>query len=229
MDYENLRKYQRMERNNSKLTEVDDNFYSDLSLFIDELKRKYEMTNSQQDLKALENTLKVARDIFERREQKILMKALRCIKSDGIEEDNIVQMETQLFKNLKRSLQSNRSIFEGVLLGNSVLKTSRPETEPEKILEEKLEAIDNSVQTSTSVTSTSAEKTSPEPVDTLEADGKSKEGEDLNNVLVRILKKVPKFVSSDLKEYGPFDTNEIKKLPHHEAELLSKKEFVEII
>ena len=148
MDYENLRRYQRMERNNSKLTELDDNFYSDLSLFIDELKRKYEMTNSQQDLKALENTLRVSRDIFERREQKILMKSLRCIKSDEIEEDNIVQMEAQLFKNLKRALQSNRSIFEGVLLGNSVLKTSRPEPEDsKKILEEKLEAVSNSTQT----------------------------------------------------------------------------------
>lgn len=223
MIYEDLRKYQRMERNNSKLTEVDDNFYSDLSLFIDELKRKYEMTNSQQDLKALENTLRVSRDIFERREQKILMKSLRCIKSDEIAEDNIVQMEDQLFKNLKRALQSNRRIFEGVLVGNSVLKTSNSEPEPEKILEEKIEAVSEPLQTS----ETPAEKPSPESI--VETDGKSSEGEDLNNVLVRILKKVPKFVSSNLKEYGPFDTNEIKKLPNNEAELLSKKKFVEII
>lgn len=223
MIYEDLRKYQRMERNNSKLTEVDDNFYSDLSLFIDELKRKYEMTNSQQDLKALENTLRVSRDIFERREQKILMKSLRCIKSDEIAEDNIVQMEDQLFKNLKRALQSNRRIFEGVLVGNSVLKTSNSEPEPEKILEEKIEAVSEPLQTS----ETPAEKPSPESM--IETDGKSSKGEDLNNVLVRILKKVPKFVSSNLKEYGPFDTNEIKKLPNNEAELLSKKKFVEII
>jgi hypothetical protein len=53
--------------------------------------------------------------------------------------------------------------------------------------------------------------------------------EDLNTVLVRILKNIPKFVSSDMQEYGPFAANEIKKLPKKEAELLSKKQFVEMI
>jgi hypothetical protein len=56
-----------------------------------------------------------------------------------------------------------------------------------------------------------------------------KESEDLNIVMVRILKKVPKFISGDLKEYGPFETSAIVKLPRREADLLSNRNFVEIV
>ena len=48
-------------------------------------------------------------------------------------------------------------------------------------------------------------------------------------VLVRILKDVPKFVSPEMKEIGPFEANEIKRLPEKEATFLSDNKFAERI
>lgn len=70
MNYEDLRKYQRMERNASNLAEVDKEFFTKLSVLIKDHKEKYEQTKSIEDLKTLENIIKIARDIFERREQR---------------------------------------------------------------------------------------------------------------------------------------------------------------
>ena len=90
MNYEDLRKYQRMERNAPNLVEIDDKFYSKLLSLIKEHKEKYDKTRAIEDLKTLENILKIARDVFERREQKILLKSLRCTRSNELEENNVV-------------------------------------------------------------------------------------------------------------------------------------------
>ena len=56
----------------------------------------------------------------------------------------------------------------------------------------------------------------------------SKESEDLNMVLVRILKNLPEFVSETGK-LGPFESNQIVRLPEKEAQLLVEKKFAEPI
>ena len=56
-----------------------------------------------------------------------------------------------------------------------------------------------------------------------------KAAEDLNTLVVRIIKRVPKFVSADMKEFGPFEASDIVKLPRKEAELLSNRNFAEFI
>ena len=96
-------------------------------------------------------------------------------------------------------MKENRLEFERVLLTES---TALSKEITEEILEEKIEKIE---------------------------DEKTVETEDLNTVLVRMLKTIPKFVSSDLKEYGPYEASEIKKLPKKEAELLHTKGFVELL
>lgn len=201
MNYEDLRKYQRMERNASNLAEVDKEFFTKLSVLIKDHKEKYEQTKSIEDLKTLENIIKIARDIFERREQKILMKALRCVRSNEMEENNIVQSEKITFEDLKKILKQGRVDFERLLVGETVVSFNRNDTE--MMLQEKIGKIENSFEET--------------------------KAEDLNTVLVRIVKNIPKFVSSDLVEYGPYEANEIKKIPKKEAELLSKKNFIEII
>ncbi len=197
MNYEDLRKFQRMERNAPHLAELDKNFYSQLIELIKEHKKNYERSKSMDDLKVLENIFKISKDIFERREQKILMKSLRCVKTGETEDDRIIEMEKELFDDLKLALKENRTGFESILTGDTVPMSAK---DTKAMLEQKLESINgNSIP------------------------------EDLNTVLVRILKNIPKFVSSDMQEYGPFAVSEMKKLPKKEAELLSKKQFVEII
>ena len=47
--------------------------------------------------------------------------------------------------------------------------------------------------------------------------------------LVRFIQAVPKFVTEDLKEYGPFEEEYIASLPNKVADLLIKNEKVELV
>ena len=196
MDYETLRKYQRMERNSSNLAEISPSFYSELSSLIREYSSKYETTRSLDDSKSVDNIRKIAQDIFERREQKIILKALRCVRNHELKENNVTENEKALIEGIEASLKENREDFGKILAGETVIA--------EKIM--------------TDVLDEKIEKMQETP---------SSEG--LNMVLVRIIKNIPKFVSSDMTELGPFEANEIKRLPQKEAILLSEKQFAELI
>jgi DNA replication initiation complex subunit (GINS family) len=193
--YEDIRRHQRMERNTPNLASVDGEFYTELAEFVQECRGEYSTSSSSEDLRNLENTLKIARDVFERREQKLLMKSLQCVRTGEPADGVLPKRECELLDALMKILRENRQEFERALQGR---------TEPAK-----------QVQHINDIPKINSESTETR--------------EDLNNVLVRILKKIPKFVSADLKEYGPYDSNEIVKLPLREVELLSSKNFIEVI
>jgi DNA replication initiation complex subunit (GINS family) len=185
MNYEDLRRFQRMERNSTKLAQIDKDFYLKLS----ELTRYYK-TKAHEDSehsKSFENILKVSRDIFERREQKILMKALRFVRSGETEQNALTAEEKKFFDSTVDALKNSRNDFEKALIG-------------EKALLPKIDDIPALLEPETS-----------------------------DIILVRTVKKLPRFVSFDLKEYGPFDANEVIRLPKKETELLINRKLVEII
>ena len=194
MNYEDLRRFQRMERNSSKLGDLPRNFYDELSQLLVTQKSKCKEGQAE-EAKIFENMIKTARDIFDRREQKILMKAMRFVRTNETDKDSITDEEKALFERLSEDLKKSRQEFEMLLLGNGKPKN--------------LEKIQN--------------------INDIPSINNGHAGEDLNIVMVRILKKVPKFVSGDLKEYGPFEANSIVKLPKKEADLLSNRNFIEFI
>jgi len=202
MDYENLRKFQRIERNSSKLTAVGDEFYNELADLINSAKKDYNTSGSTNDLRQLENILKVARDIFERREQKLIMKALRCTRTNEVKEDCFANGEKDVFDCMMASLKGRREYFDNVLMGEKTVSQAKIDKQKEAILSEKIPSVG------------SVEEKKPEQAVA-------------SNVLVRIVRNVPKFVSSDLKEYGPFECKDVVKLPNQEADLLFKRGFVE--
>lgn len=183
-----------MERNSSKLGDLPRNFYDELSQLLVTQKSKCKEGQAE-EAKIFENTVKTARDIFDRREQKMLMKAMRFVRTNETDKDSITDEEKALFERLSEDLKKSRQEFEMLLLGNGKPKN--------------LEKIQN--------------------INDIPSINNGHAGEDLNIVMVRILKKVPKFVSGDLKEYGPFEANSIVKLPKKEADLLSNRNFIEFI
>jgi DNA replication initiation complex subunit (GINS family) len=194
MNYEDLRRFQRMERNSSKLGELPRSFYDELCQLL--LSQKAKCKEGQaEETKVFENMVKTARDVFDRREQKILTKAMRFARTNETEKDVITDEEKSLFEKLSEDLKKSRQDFEMLLIGNGKARN--------------LEKIQN--------------------INDIPTINNGQTGEDLNIVMVRILKKVPKFVSGDLKEYGPFEANSIVKLPRKEADLLSNRSFIELV
>lgn len=47
--------------------------------------------------------------------------------------------------------------------------------------------------------------------------------------IIRVIRRIPKFIASDLTEYGGFEPNEVVKMPDREADLLIKKQFATLI
>jgi DNA replication initiation complex subunit (GINS family) len=202
MDYENLRRIQRAERDKPELSHLDEGFYKDMFASTREARAKYKESGSIEDLKRFENLLKSARDIFERREQKIIMKVVRAAHTgDTVAESKLAGDEKALFESVFELMKKNKLEFEAELAG-----------EAEKRPTEEAKAIQNI-----------------KDIPAMSNGSEEKKGEDLNTVLVRIIKKVPRFVAGDMAEWGPFETNEIVRLPKKEAELLSNRSFVEII
>jgi DNA replication initiation complex subunit (GINS family) len=197
MNYEDLRRYQRLERNSSKLSELNGSFYADLAQLISDCKNKCKETNSVEDIRIFENITKSARDIFERREQKLVMRAVRCARTKETDKDFLADEEKAFFERLSEELKKNRREFEMLLMGDSTRAAQKIQNIND------IPAISNGQAAAAS--------------------------EDLNTVMVRILKKVPKFVSGDLKEYGPYEANSLAKLPKKEADLLSNRNFIEFV
>lgn len=178
-----------MERNSAKLADITDGFYQELRQLVGECRSKYESTHSPEDLRALENVIKMSRDIFERREQKLSMKALRFIRT-GEDDAKLVGGERKVFDSLVSSMRQFREEFDGSLVGAAPkphAATPQPAAQPQQ----------------------------------------PAENNGFSETLIRIVKNIPKFVSSDMREYGPFEANAIVKLPKKEAELLLTRQFAE--
>ena len=182
MSFEHIREIQRREKNSSRLSEVEPSFYKDLAAYIKESTASCKASGN--GFRELENTVKLAREVFEKREQKIVMKALRSVRTKEYDEELMTEEEKALFKTLVEAIRTNRTVFDGVMLGDYKFNM---------------------------------------PKDTLIKENGNKV------VLARVRREIPVFVGSDTKEYGPYKTGDVVKLPRAEADLLSKQDLVEIM
>ncbi len=198
MDYETLRRLQRTERNNADLASLPEDFYTQLAEYINSLVKEYKRTGSPQDIMKLENVIKISKDIFQRRSQKMLLHALRTLKENSNSAPELVEIEKKCYRDIVSSLEEMNGEFEKVLTGERPVLGTEAAEEASKALE-KIEEIG-------------------EPAG---------EEQTLNSVLVRILQNVPKFVSSDMQEYGPFQPRDLVRLPEKEARLLIERGFAE--
>ncbi len=190
MDYETLRNVQRAEKNKSRLSEIPENFYEELRELIRNSMKKYEETRDLGDLRNFENIVRVARDVFYTRQQKIIMKAYRNVRTQEFDDNGMVSEEKEFYQALVDIIQKNAEFFESMVVNGE-------------------------------------EKCSAEDIQ--DVSEKELVKKDLNIVMVRILKDIPRFVGSDLNEYGPYEPNQIVKLPKKEAEFLVSKNLAEVI
>ncbi|RMF05510.1 hypothetical protein D6764_04570 [Candidatus Woesearchaeota archaeon] len=205
--YDTLVDISRRERNKPELQKLDNTFYSDVLKYLaekkkilDEIKAKSGAFDSQEQkaLFQINNAKKLVRDIYERRERKIIAMALNRSRtgSDIIDTSTLLDDEKKLYEELVSVLDRFR---KGVL--NNVLSMKKPvlrEEKPSKPAQEE---------------ETKSQKE--------EQDSREEPSEDY--VLVRFLHAVPRFVGTDLSAYGPFEEEDIAKLPKDVARVLISK------
>lgn len=121
LDYDELRRIHRLEKNTSKLVEVDDDFISSLESFVEEEKKKYldSLKNfSSSQAREFTNLKRIIDDIFQMREKKILNKALISAHTKEYDDNNMSNEEKETFKKIYKILVNHREIFSS-LFGES--------------------------------------------------------------------------------------------------------------
>lgn len=143
INYRTLRKIQQMEKNSPVLTELKPDFYNVLLEYLKNLDNRLdrETTTQKQILlkDEIQNTKKIATNIYEQREKKILLAAISKARGGNPDLKNMIDVEKNLFDPvLNLMLDSRKKIIEIKTKENKSNDTKTVEPEEEKT-EEKQE------------------------------------------------------------------------------------------
>lgn len=211
--YETIFEILRKERNHEDLQKLNDDFFEELKKYIEEkskaLNEKPRLDqfiegheNEQQAIRIqLQNIKKIAKDIFDRREHKIIEMAINKAKtgSNIVDTSSLLPEEKVFFDEQIELISGYRArLLEPTLTGQ---KPSNTVKEAAKIEPEK-----------------------PKELNTAPSEINNKAFKKVN-----ILEEVPKFVGIDLEIYGPFKASEEVELNQEIAEMLVKTNKAKIV
>ena len=117
LDYDQLRKIYRLEKNSSRLAEVDEDFFDSLQDFFDVQKKEY--LHSLNDLssskaKSFSNLRKIVGEIFSMREKKLLNKALIASRTGEFENEQMALQEAETLKQLLAVLNKHQRLLDQI-------------------------------------------------------------------------------------------------------------------
>src|SRR3989344_3187624 len=117
LNYDEIRRIHRLEKNSSKLVEVDLEFYSELRDFLGGEKQEY--FDSLKDLSSTKardftNLKKMVEEIFAMREKKLLNKVLVASRTGDRGEEHMASQEKRLFGELLVLLEKHNRLLNGI-------------------------------------------------------------------------------------------------------------------
>lgn len=218
--YETLFEMLRRERERLELQKLENSFFDDVASYLKEKQGLADGKGPQQELftkeegiktgKQLTNVKRILRELYEKREKKIINMALdkSRTKSDLMDTSTLLDPEKSLFESLAKTLDSCR---ENVLLR---MLSAEPVG---KIGGRKGEAAG------------AAENAFKEASALIPDEGSVRAAPEKSTKLIRFKHAVPKFVGLEGEELGPFDEEDMASLPKEIANVLINKERAEEI
>jgi DNA replication initiation complex subunit (GINS family) len=219
----------RYEKNKEDLQPLDKEFYIRIVEYLkskDEILLNAHTSTTERELTRIQlnNIKKILRELYDRREKKIINLALYRIKTDSemMNAENMLDEETALFESIYTVLSEYKS-----MIIDNVLLHIKPSIHAIKGID--VPSINGS-QVVNSYTTESHNVTSNNSNDVSKNDSNEESDEDLDKVKsVRFVKPVPKFLGPNLETYGPFEEQDIASLPGLIAKILIRKERAEEI
>ncbi len=130
LDYDKLRQIYRLEKNTSRLVDIDEDFYDSLTLFIQGEKKKYLASLkefSPAKARTFANVKKIVEEIFSLREKKLLMRALLASRTGEESKERLAAQEKKTFKELLAVLNKHRdSLLQAFEPGKGKLDELKP-------------------------------------------------------------------------------------------------------
>ena len=232
--YETLFELLKREKDTTDLQKLEPNFFNN---FVDYLNEKKKILGKDDSLfsydekkkveKQIDNAKRIIKEIYERREKKILNIALikSRTKSNVIDTSSLLENEKRFFEGAVEVLDVFRkdvidNIINGKQASEIMEKKEANETnnEGELLENQRCKKIKDFRHTENS-----------ENFPVFSAPTVLDKEEPNNTRLGRFLNSVPKFVGKELEEYGPFAEEDIANLPVEIAEVLINKGKVEEI
>lgn len=135
--YEHLFDFLRRERSREEIQELDDDFYKQANSFLEQqaaaLKEADPLSNSSDHIRTqLQNSKKLLRELYDRREKKILMLALNKARTGSsiIDTSNIIAAEQPLLQELLTTLKKYRESITPVAQAPKHTPKPRPTRKP---------------------------------------------------------------------------------------------------
>ncbi|MHA1490313.1 MAG: DNA replication complex subunit Gins51 [Promethearchaeota archaeon] len=214
-DYSKLYTHWINEFKQIELTPLNQDAFNGYKKSLNSINKFEEKKTSKIELQILksyqENFKFLFNDILKIREIKIINAAL-ALKEINLNE--VVEAEKLLYQNLVSSIKGFKKIKdlsiymeEDVVEENKITETIKLEQE----ITEKIKITKKSVATTAEIST--IEKTE----------------KDFKYMLIRFQKKTPPLVGIDLKNYGPFEKEDIANIPFKNAKILLSEKFAEKI
>lgn len=232
MTFQYLRELQKKEKDNAELQLLDHEFYKKVSEYIGRKTRMSEQKSSfsnesQED--STERILPIIKDIFNRRETKIINGALMSARS-SIEVKNMLVEEKILFHHIKTGIVENRKRLEDILKGivwnvelegaDSKESSAQQPADSEKLqnfLSPTVTDIPKEQQTNQDQAPKDQQtNTFPQTAEPTETVPKAQLAK------LRILEDIPAFVAEDLETYGPWNKGSVVDCPEMVAGIFVK-------
>ncbi|MBI2652185.1 DNA replication complex GINS family protein [Candidatus Woesearchaeota archaeon] len=225
--YETLFEVLQREKERADLQKLEPTFFSDTINYIKDKKKIIEaksdstfaLDEKKKTERQLENIYKILKEIYERRERKIINMALdkSRTKSNLIDTTALLKEERVVFDALTNLLDTYR---DAILY--SVLNEKMPFMQPNASdLNASMRAFSHAGQSELAHKSLEDKKPKEDFKTALELKKSTK--------LVRFIYSVARFVGPELEEYGPFEEEDIANLPAEIADVLISKEKAEEI
>ncbi len=234
--YETLYEILRAEKNKEELCELDEKFYSNVLEYIKEKTQILQEASSKNDIFSLDerdntqvqlqNIRKIIREIYERREKKIIDMALNKSRtnSDIIDTSNLLISEQRFFETVHELFDRFRigilaqilHLKEPNLEIECSIPADPPEAEPgqEKEAEKAKEKSEQKQEAQEKQSFSELQK----PEISVEIPLPEK-----NMKKIKITQSVEQFVGKELEIYGPYKEEDIAELPFEIAEILIEK------
>jgi len=145
ISYKSLRKIQQMEKNSPVLIDLKAGFYNELLEYMRKLDKRLEKESSSQKQVLLrdeiQNTKKIATNVYEQREKKILLAAVSKARGGNPDLKNMLNTEKNLFDKVLGFLLESRERFleQKTKKNENVTNSGKTESKKEKIVEKKRE------------------------------------------------------------------------------------------
>lgn len=211
--YETLFDILRMEKRREDLQQLQPSFFDDTVHYLKQKKeliqkREHESgIDSFDEIKKLtiqyENIQKIIKEIYERREKKILMMALNKsrIKTSGMNIEVLLPQEMEFYEQLTRLLDTYRvdvmeKLIRGLTPKQQIAAVVSSLAAPSSIIHEQQQPQQAIPQKE------AAQKLAPDNTKTEDA-----------LLQIKFLQEMEEFVGPELETYGPFDANTIAMIP----------------